>query len=180
MQYVNSDVSQAHSDLWSTAHGIIYRTIDGAHLEPRIYAYGFYSDGFYNEVARAALANDGRIDSVQNAMMRLCANELSLLHPKYIHVWGSILFDVFFSTRMDMRLSKYICMCRDGWEFEYLYFDIAFRPTSPLVDHVGSNYRKKINQKQSTPFNEQLRTVHVVRGSCGSVLLFHPMLSESI
>ena len=79
--------------------------------------YGYYSEGFYNEVARSALANEGGIDKIQNEMMRICADELTSLQPKYIHVWEAILFDIFFSTRMETRLSKYLDMCHDGWEF---------------------------------------------------------------
>ena len=142
--------------------------------------YGYYPEGFYNEVARSALANEGGLDKIQNEMMRICANELSSMQPKYIHVWGAILFGVFFSTRMDLRLSKYLAMCRDGGEFEYLSPDRTPRPTYPLVGQGGSNCKNEIKQRQSAPYNEQLRTVHVFRGSCGSVLLVHPMMSESI
>ena len=142
--------------------------------------YGYYSEGFYNEVARAAMANEGRIDNIQNEMMRICANDLSSMQPKYIHVWVAILFDVFSSTGMDLRLAKYLNMCHDGGEFEYLSVDSTFKPTFPLVGQAPSNCSNKIKQKQAVPYNEQLHTVHIVRGSCGSALLAHPMMSESI
>ena len=81
---------------------------------------------------------------------------------------------------MVLRLSKYLDMRHDGGEFDYLSVDSAFKPTFPIVGQVGSNCTNKIKQKQAAPYNEQLHTVHVVRGSCGSVLLVHPMMSGSI
>ena len=50
----------------------------------------------------------------------------------------------------------------------------------PLVGQVGGNSKNKIKQKKVVTYNEQLHTVHVVRGPFGSVLLAQPMISESI
>ena len=57
--------------------------------------YGYYSECFYTDVARAAMRHECRIERVQTHMISICENELASLHPKFIHVWEAILIVIF-------------------------------------------------------------------------------------
>ena len=57
--------------------------------------YGYYSECFYTDVARAAMRHECRIERIQTHMLSICENELASLQPKFIHVWEAILVDIF-------------------------------------------------------------------------------------
>ena len=142
--------------------------------------YGYYSECFYTNVARAAMLHECTIDRIQTHMISLCENELASLQPKFNHVWEAILIDIFFSKRMDLHFDNLLGKCLSNGEYTHLTVDSTVKPTLPLLGQAGHNRMKKKKLSQAVPYVEQLHAVHIVRGSRGSVLLVEPMFSENI
>ena len=112
--------------------------------------------------------------------MRHCANELVSLQPQFVIVWEAILCDIFFSAGAEGQLADRLDMCLEGGEFETVTVDTTVKPTYALVGKVGGISKRSTKLNQAVPYAEQLRGIHIVRGSSGSVLLINPMISESI
>ena len=69
--------------------------IRNRHVHLRRVGYGYYSERFYENVARAAIPHECRIDRIQTHMISLCENELASLQHKFNHVWETIAIDIF-------------------------------------------------------------------------------------
>ena len=142
--------------------------------------FGYYSESCYTEASRIALDHEGRIEKVQEQMIRHCANELASLKPKFVVVWEAIFCDIFFSPAADQHLADRLEICLGGGEFETVTVDTAAKPTYSLIGKVGGNNQRSTKSKQAVQYADPLHGIHIVRWSSGSVLLVNPMLSESI
>ena len=142
--------------------------------------FNYYDATFYNSVYTLALTNQGRADRIKDEMSILCENELASLLPQFIHVWESILFDIFYSAAGEEELSRLLEICCDNGEFEYITIDCTVKPTLPLLGQVNHNKRLAKKKKQAVPYAEQYHAVLIVRGASGSALMVEPMFSENI
>ena len=96
---------------------------------------------------------------IQSYMHDKCANELISPRPKYIHVWGDIIFDVFYSSGIEAHLSRMIdTRCANG-EFESVTVDCAVKPTILLLGRANYNRVKSEKKTQSAPYAEKRRAV---------------------
>ena len=84
-----------------------------------------------------------RIDRIQTHMISLCGNELALLQPKFNHVWGAIIIDIFFSKRMDLHFDNLLGECLSNGEYIHLTVDSAAQPTLLLPGQLAHNWMEK-------------------------------------
>ena len=92
------------------------------------------------------MIHECRIERVVLRMVDICDDELASLVPKFNHVWGAVMVDIFFSPHIELHMATKIEKRRAEGEFAYLTVDSTVKPTLPLLGQVGHNRKRSKNK----------------------------------
>ena len=149
--------------------------ISSAFLETRISPRIFYASS-----AHYALREEARVEKVHATIIGRCANELSLVIPKRIEIWGSLLCDIFYSPCVERYMSNLLGKCERFGEFECISIDCTVKPTRPPVGETQHNRKRKLKESQAIRYDDQIHAIQIAREASGSVLRAEPVFSEKL